>query len=286
MLIAEITSAIVDAYHEEVMESPTTPDDWMVIANNSRKWQYHHCLGVMYGKHVAIRKPMNACSYYYNYKNFHSIVLMALVVGDYKFTWMEVSANDTSSDAQIFEDCGLKAAIDQRLIGFPPLDRLPDDDKDTPYFFVGDNAFPLCTYMMKPYGRLGLEVPERIYNYYMSRCQRVSENAFGILANRYACLLSVIKFQPKITTNIVLAAICCHNLMRMRYPAILNATMDHEDDQNNVIPGDCHRGNTWEQEIQCIHDNRETKAGKQLREYLKHYYISSAGAVTWQLDMI
>ncbi len=170
-LIAEVNSVIVDAYHEEVIITLTTPDDWMVIANNnSRMWQYHHCLGAIDGKHVTIRKSMNAGSYYYNYKNFHSIILMALVDGDYKFTWVEVGANGTSSDEQIFKDCGLKAAIDQQVIGFPPPDCLPDDNKDMPYFFVGDDAFPLRTYMMKPYGRLGLEVPEGIYNYRTSRC--------------------------------------------------------------------------------------------------------------------
>ncbi len=138
---------------------------------------------------------MNGGSYYFNYKNFHTIVLMALVDGDYKFTWVEVDANGTSSDAQIFEDCGLKQAIDQHVIGFPPPDHLPDDDRDTPYFFVGDDAFLLCTYMMKPYGRLGLEVPERIYNYRTSQWRRVCQNAFGILANRYTC-------QPPISSSL------------------------------------------------------------------------------------
>ncbi len=76
--------------------------------------------------------------------------MMALLDGEYKFTSVEVGANGTSSDAQIFNDCGLKAAIDQRVIGFSPPDHLPDDDKDTPYFFVGNVAFPLRTYMMKP----------------------------------------------------------------------------------------------------------------------------------------
>ncbi len=162
---------------------------------------------------------MNAGSYYYNYKNFHSIILMALV--------------DGTTSLPVWK---LVQMVLHRVIGFRPPDRLPDDDKDTPYFFVGDDAFPLCTYMMKPYGRLGLEVPERIYR--TSCCRRVCKNAFGILANRYACLLSVIKFQSKIATNIILAAIYCHNLMSMRYPAIQNAAMDSEDDKNNVIPGD------------------------------------------------
>ncbi len=152
LLIAEVCAAIVEAYHKEVILTPTTPEDWMVIANNiSRMWQYHHCLGANDGKHVAIRKPMNGGSYHYNYKNFHSIIFMDLVDGDYKFTRVEVGANGTSSDAQIFEDCGLKQVIDQHVIGFLPPDHLPDDDRDTPY------AFPLHTYMMKPYGRLSLE---------------------------------------------------------------------------------------------------------------------------------
>ncbi len=195
---------------------------------------------------MAIRKPINGGSYYYNYKNFHSVVLMALVDGDYKFTWVEVGANGTSSDAQIFEDCGIKQAIDQHVIGFPTA----DDDRDIPYVCVGDDAFPLRTYTMKPFGRLGLEVPERIYNYRTSQCRRVSENAFGILANRYACLLSVIKFQPKIASDIVLPAICCHNLMCSALMATEKARQGNSGRSTWSItitmqPEQCHGKLTW-----------------------------------------
>ncbi len=71
--------------------------------------------------------------------------------GDYKFIWVDVGSNRPSLDAQIFEDCKLKRVIDQDVIGLPPADHLPDDDKDTPYCFVVDDAFPLWTYMMKPF---------------------------------------------------------------------------------------------------------------------------------------
>ncbi len=41
-----------------------------------------------------------------------------------------------------------------------------------------------------------------------------------------------------------------------------------------------------EQELQSIHGNRELKAGKQLRDNLKHYYNYAVGAMQWQADMI
>ncbi len=59
---------------------------------------------------------------------------------------------------------------------------------------------------MKPYGRHGLDIPQRIYNYWTSYCRRVYENAFGILANWFGCLLTNINFQPDIASTIVLAA--------------------------------------------------------------------------------
>ncbi len=104
LLIPYVCQVIVDEYHEEVIKTPTTPQDWMVVVNQiSRRWQYHHCLGAIDGKHVAIWKPMKAVSYYFNYKNFHSIVLIALVNGDYRFIWVDVGSYGPSSDTQILK---------------------------------------------------------------------------------------------------------------------------------------------------------------------------------------
>ena len=40
-----------------------------------------------------------------SYQGFFSIVLMAVVDTDYKFTWVHISTSGTGSDAQIFNDC-------------------------------------------------------------------------------------------------------------------------------------------------------------------------------------
>lgn len=57
---------------------------------------------------------------------------------------------------------------------------LPDNQTMAPYVFVGDEAFPLKPYLLRPYpGRAVDSQQKRIYNYRLSRARRVVENAFG-----------------------------------------------------------------------------------------------------------
>ncbi len=106
------------------------------------------CPGRQDGKHVAIWYPKKGGSLYYNHKGFHPIVLLGLVDVDYKFIWADMGSNCAVSDTQIFTDSELKEARENNVIGFPNYDR------NTLYFIVGDDAFCLKAWMMKPYGRL------------------------------------------------------------------------------------------------------------------------------------
>lgn len=64
-------------------------------------------------------------------------------------------------------------------VGFPPPMTL-SDGKKLNFVFVADEAFPLKEYIMRPYpGRELNGIPQRIYNYRLSRARRVIENAFG-----------------------------------------------------------------------------------------------------------
>lgn len=60
--------------------------DWIEVAEiYKKKTNFPHCLGAIDGKHIRIRKPSNTGSEYFNYKNYFSIVLMAVVDANYKF---------------------------------------------------------------------------------------------------------------------------------------------------------------------------------------------------------
>ena len=54
-----------------------------------------------------------------------------------------------------------------------------------PYVFLGDDAFALSKHTMKPFPQRDLTEEKRTYNYRHSRARRLSENLFGILANRW-----------------------------------------------------------------------------------------------------
>ncbi|GFY34473.1 DDE Tnp4 domain-containing protein [Trichonephila clavipes] len=66
-------------------------DEWLKIAQDYQdKWNMPNCIGSIDGKHCRIQHPPNAGPLFYNYKDFHSIVLLA--VADACFTMIEVGA--------------------------------------------------------------------------------------------------------------------------------------------------------------------------------------------------
>ena len=88
--------------------------------------------------------------------------MMALADADYKFLWLDIGPDGASSDAQIYNDSELKEALDNQTIGFPDPEPLPGDNRDMPFFFLGDDAFGLRPNLMKPFSIRGMTMEERM----------------------------------------------------------------------------------------------------------------------------
>ena len=177
--------------------------------------------------------------------------LLGLVDADYKFLWADVGANGSTSDCAVFNASPLRVALEDGDIGFPDPEPLPNDDRDMPYFFMGDDAFPLRSWMMKPFAKRNLEMDERIFNYRLSRARRISENAFGMLASHFRCLLTTMQQDVETVKDITMACFCLHNLMRIRFPGLQNQDLDWEGNDHGVIPGQW-RDNAVMQEVNNI----------------------------------
>lgn len=226
-------------------------------------------------------------AHYYNYKGFHSIVMLALVDANYKFLYVDVGANGACSDAGIFIVTDLRLAIERDSLGIPPPTSLPGSDRRVPYHIVGDEAFPLREWLMKPFPHRGLTKEERIFNYRLSRARRIVENAFGIMSNRFQCLLTTMSLQPKRVESVTLACCCLHNLLRDKHPQAILGNADSEDPKTHEhIPGAWREHSVPLEGLQVHTHQRGPLPAREMRQYLKEYYNSSAGSVHWQDNMI
>ena len=142
---------------------------------------------------------------------------------------------------------------------------------------------------MKPYGRMrrNLTKSERIFNYRTSRARHIVENAFGILVNRWGCMGTTMRQQPKTVEAIVIACCCLHNLLRTK--GMPRGLADFEDASHQVIQG------TWRNEGPILVDGEGergrgcipgTDKAKDVRQHLTEYYSSPEGEVPWQDNMI
>ena len=186
ILVPETCRAIVRSFGE-VVKLPTTPEEWKAVAHSfEEKWNFPHAIGAIDGKHVRIKNPALAGSMYFNYKKFYSMVLLALVDANYNFMYADIGACGSESDGGVFAHTRLKYLFEHMGANLPPPEALSADPAGRPvgYFMLGDEAFGLAPWMLRPYPSRGFTRAERIFNYRQSRARRVVENAFGILANR------------------------------------------------------------------------------------------------------
>ncbi|XP_068214071.1 putative nuclease HARBI1 [Palaemon carinicauda] len=188
-------------------------------------------------KHIAIKKPPNAGSYYYNYKGFHSIVLMAVADATYKFLYVDAGTEGGATDGGTWSNCSLHDAVEENRTGVPRPESLANNDQPLPYHFVGDDVFALQIWMMKPFSHRSQVLRKCIYSYRLSRTRCDVENAFGILYQNFHYFLTPMHQHPDIINLITMCACVLHNLILIKYPHSIS-DVDREDlDTHDLIPG-------------------------------------------------
>ncbi|KAF2889365.1 hypothetical protein ILUMI_16808, partial [Ignelater luminosus] len=140
------------------------------------------------------------------------VLLLAMCDARYKFTYINVGANERVSDAGIFQQSSLCRAMQavHNPLNLPKPQPLPGQNSVVPYVIIGDDAFPLGKHLLKPYPQRSMSDSSKIFNYRLSRARRMIESSFGILANRFRIFLAPINLPVENVEIITLACIALH----------------------------------------------------------------------------
>ena len=129
------------------------------------------------------------------------------------------------SDGGAWSRSNLGCALAEGQASLPPPNKIPDTDEICHHFLVGDEAFPLKTYLMRPYSKNQLGDAERVFNYRLSRARRVIENAFGLLAARWGILHTTMRCSPDHATVIMQAQVGPVRKFRSAPPSEMNVCL-------------------------------------------------------------
>ena len=166
---------------------------------------------------------------YFNGKEFHSVVLRALEDCKYKFMNVYIGWPGSVDDTKVLANPILFNKCEDGTL-------LPNwtrniNGVDIPLLILGDPAYPLTIWLMKPYSDCGnLSRKQGKFNCRFSRARVVVENAFGCLKGRWHSLLNrndgAVDFLPTYVTA------CCvlHNICEQYNDSFDEdwLVMDHE----------------------------------------------------------
>lgn len=143
---------------------------------------------------------------------------------------------------------------------------------NVPVLLIGDSAFRLSSYVMKPYPHKVNQPPvEKNFNYFLSKCRRVIENAFGQLKGRFRKIGKGLENDEENWNSIVHACCLLHNFLK-----------DEDDDVSDYMISELVSLSTRSQPGIAVTSGERTVQAKAIRDaiaqhlckYLNSFYLS------------
>ena len=168
---------------------------------------------------------------------------------------------------------------------------LPNRTEDCPYNYVGDDAFALKPFLMKPYPQQDLDLERQICNYRFSGARRIVENVFGRLANRWRIFCAPIPLQPNKVEIVTMAIVTLHNWLikgpskDVYVPPRVIDTVNPAT--GKIVPGSWRDDGTPSKNLLPLamlrHGNNPSNQAKRVRDEFKEYF-NCEGEVGRQWD--
>ena len=221
-----------------VINIPQGEDLLQVIQCYEEKWGFPMCVGAIDGTHIPILARTESHTDYVNRKGRHSIIMQAVVDCYYLFRDIVVGWPGSVHDARVLSNSGIfKKANANEL--FSEVQSKQIGDNDIHPLILGDPAYPLLSWLMKPYPETG-NTPriERLFNCRLSRARMTAENTFGRWKGRLIRFTKRVDMEASSLSTIVAASCILHNICEVQNNVFLPHWELEQVQEQLVVPID------------------------------------------------
>ncbi|CAH3046151.1 unnamed protein product, partial [Porites lobata] len=201
-IVVQVCNAIVQFLLPRYIRLPQSAQEIRERIDESRdRAGFPQVVACVDGCHIPIKALQNNPEDYVNRKGFHSIVLQGLVDANYLFLDICVGWPGKVHDlARLFKKPHYDSVCDTiNGVRVPPL-------------ILGDSAYPLQDWLMKPYvDRGNLSAEELQFNNLLSITRVVVENGYGRLKGRFPALAKRLDLNVNNCCTVIAACCVLHN---------------------------------------------------------------------------
>jgi hypothetical protein len=162
---------------------------------------FRHVVGAIDGLLIKTQQPTakevgNVRSYYSGHKKLFGVNMQGVCDASCRFIAFSCNTAGSTSDYVAFKHSNCYGTWPQ----------VP-----SPFYYVGDCAYPLAPYCIIPYVGTSLPPHEDVFNFYHSQLRITIERAFGIFVNVFRIFHTPLAFSISCTCDVVEACVKLHN---------------------------------------------------------------------------
>lgn len=166
-------------------------------------------IGAIDGTHIKIKTPTESGPDYFSRLQQHDVVVQAVADGEKRLLDVAAGFPGSMLDSRVLRNSSLYRRITNNELLVGPTVRV--GGREIKPVLLGDSAYPLSTWLVKPYHE-GTNDPEEInFNKELSRARVSVECAFGMLKGRWRILQKRLDSDIAFTNQIIIACCVLHN---------------------------------------------------------------------------
>lgn len=248
--VQDVVEALCDLRHEYIRFPVTNEEIIATRVTFEELTDLPNVIGAVDGTHIKIKTPVESGPDYFSRLQQHDVVVQAVADGEKRFLDVAAGFPGSMHDSQVLKNSSLyRRVLNQEILAGPTI---PVEDQQIKSYLLGDSAYPLSTWLLKPFSEATRDPLEMHFNRELSKARVCVECAFGVLKSRWRILQKRLDSDISFIGQIIVSCCILHNFCVNAGDPWENA--EGRDDDNDYFVGHDRDGD-----------------GEELRNLLKNY---------------